>query len=114
MAVIWSFPGDEITLIPSSSEDIEGNFRAQPVGVVGGNFTSALTFPAENGTVITCFSGDRSIGDSQTVTTQGIPMALIIKRAHPIFFSMGHKAINLMQRLSLTEENSLIALGDPS
>jgi len=77
MAVIWSFPGDEITLIPSSSEDIEGNFRARPVGVVGGNFTSTLTFPAENGTVITCFNGDRSINDSQTVTTQGIPMALI-------------------------------------
>jgi len=70
-AVIWSFPGSEITLTPSSNEVVSGNFRAQPVGVVSGNFTSTLTFTAENGTVITCINGDRSISDSQTVTVQG-------------------------------------------
>ena len=49
-AVIWSFPGGDETLVPSSSEQVTGNFRVQPVGVANGNFTSTLTFPAENGT----------------------------------------------------------------
>lgn len=71
--VFWSFPGGEITLTLSSNEVLSGNFRAQPVGVVGGNFTSTLTFDAENGTVITCINGgDRSMSDSQAVTVQGI------------------------------------------
>jgi len=69
--VFWSFPGGEITLTLSSNEVLSGNFRAQPVGVVGGNFTSTLTFDAENGTVITCINGgDRSMSDSQAVTVQ--------------------------------------------
>ena len=70
-AVIWSFPGGEITLIPASRES-PGIFRARPVGVVNGNFTSTLTFPAENGTVITCVNGDRSMNDSLAVALQGI------------------------------------------
>ena len=73
-AVIWSFPEGELTLVPSSSEGMSGDFRAQPVGVVSGNFTSTLTFTVENGTVITCSNGDRSRSVSQTVTIQGIPM----------------------------------------
>ena len=68
----WSFPGPgEITLTPSSNEVESGNFRALPLGVVGGDFTSTLTFAAESGTVITCINGDRSMNVSQTVTVQG-------------------------------------------
>ena len=70
-AIIWSFPGGELTLIPPSSEAVVGNFRARPVGVVGGNFTSTLTFTVQNGIVITCISGDRSNNVSQTITVQG-------------------------------------------
>ena len=70
-AVIWSFPEGEITLIPASRGS-PGIFRARPVGVVNGNFTSTLTFPAENGTVITCINGDRSMNDSLAVALQGI------------------------------------------
>jgi len=70
-AVIWSFPGGEIALISTSNEGVSGNFRAQPVGVVSGNFTSTLNFTADNGIVITCISGDRSMSDSQTVAVQG-------------------------------------------
>ena len=72
VTVVWTFPGGDVTLIPGSSEQVSGNFRAQPVGVVNGNFTSNLTFPAENG-VITCFNGqDRSMSDTLTVTVQGM------------------------------------------
>lgn len=71
ITVFWSFPGGEITLIPSSNEVVSGNFRAQPVGVNKGNFTSILTFPVEDGAIITCINGDRSLNDSQTVTVQG-------------------------------------------
>ena len=71
-AVIWTFPGGEETLVPSSNEQLSGNFQARPVGVVSGNFTSTLTFPAENETVITCFNALRSRNTSLTVTFQGI------------------------------------------
>ena len=71
-AVIWKFPGKEITLAPGSREEVAGNFRARPVGVVNGSFTSTLTFPAENGTVITCINGlDRSKNNTQRVRVQG-------------------------------------------
>ena len=70
-AVIWTFPGGEETVAPSSSEQVTGNFRVRPVGVVSGNFTSTLTFPAENATVISCFNVDRSRNNSLTVTVQG-------------------------------------------
>ena len=69
-AAIWSFPGDETTLIPASMES-SGNFRARPVGVVNGNFTSTLTFPAEIGTIITCINGDRSMNNTLAVQVQG-------------------------------------------
>lgn len=71
MTVFWSFPGGEITLIPSSNEVVSGNFRAQPVGVDSGNFASILTFPVEDEAIITCINGDRNLNDSQTVTVQG-------------------------------------------
>ena len=71
-AVIWSFPGGDETLVPSSSEQVTGNFRARPVDTVNGNFTSTLTFPAENETVITCFNALRSRNASLTVIVQGI------------------------------------------
>ena len=77
-AVIWNFPGGEITLIPSSNEAIAGNYRAQPVRVDDGNFTSNLTFSAEASIVITCISGDRSMNDSQTITVQGTIVVLLI------------------------------------
>ena len=79
-AVIWNFPGGEITLIPSSNEAIAGNYRAQPVGgnTVNGNFTSILTFSAEASIIITCISGDRSMNDSQTITVQGTIVVLLI------------------------------------
>ena len=73
MAVIWIVPG-EITLIPSSNEVVSGNFRARPVGVAGGNFTSILTFPAESETVINCSTGDRTMIDTQRVRVQGKPI----------------------------------------
>ena len=71
IAAIWTFPGGEITLAPGSNEEITGNFQAQPVGVANGEFTSTLTFPAENGTVIICSNGDRSMDDTQSVTVRG-------------------------------------------
>ena len=71
-AVIWNFPGGDKTLIPSSSEQVTGNFRTRPVGVVNGSFTSILTFPAENGMVITCLNALLSRNTSLTVTVQGI------------------------------------------
>ena len=77
-AVIWKFPGGEITLIPASSES-PGNFRARPVSVVNGSFTSTLTFPAENGTVITCINRDRRMNASQTVTIQGIVVSATLE-----------------------------------
>ena len=71
--VFWSFPGGEITLAPGSVESVVWNFRAHPVGVVSGNFTSTLSFPAENGTVISCINGlDRSMQTSKIVKVQGI------------------------------------------
>ena len=70
--VFWGFPGGEETVAPGSTEQVNGNFRARPVGVVNGNFTSILTFPAQNGTVITCIHGDRSVNISHKVTVQGI------------------------------------------
>ena len=76
--VIWSFPGGDETLVPSSSEQVSGNFRAQPVGVVNGNFTSTLTFPAENETVVTCFNELRSRNASLTVTAQGISVLILV------------------------------------
>jgi len=77
-AVIWSFPGGEITLIPPSTETVAGNFRARPVGLVSGNFTSTLSFTAENGTVITCINGDRSRSDSVTINVQGTEVFICI------------------------------------
>lgn len=77
-AVIWSFLEGELTLIPSSSEAVTGNFRARPVGVISGNFTSTLTFTAENRTVITCNNRDRSRSDSVTITVQGIEVFMCI------------------------------------
>ena len=71
-AVIWKFPGKEITLARGSRDEIAGNFRAHPIGVVNGSFTSTLTFPAENGTVITCINGiDRSMNSTKRVRVQG-------------------------------------------
>ena len=71
--VFWSFPGEEITLAPGSSDVRIGNFQVQPVGMVNGEFISTVTFPAENGTVITCINAlDRSRNTSLTVTVQGI------------------------------------------
>ena len=71
-AVIWKFPGKEITLAPGSRDEVTGNFRAHPVGVVNRSFTSTLTFPAENGTVITCINGlDRSMNSTKRVRVQG-------------------------------------------
>ena len=64
--------------IRTSNEVVSGNFRAQPVGVVSGNFTSTLTFTAESGTVITCINGDRSMNDSQTVIVQGTGMHICV------------------------------------
>ena len=78
MTVFWRFPGGEITLIRTINEVVSGNFRAQPVGVIGGNFTSTLTFTAESGTVITCINGDRSMNDSQTVIVQGTYMHICV------------------------------------
>ena len=72
IVVFWGFPGGEVTLVPSSSEQVTGNFRARPVGVANGNFTSTLTFPAENGTVITCSNALMSRNASLTVTVQGM------------------------------------------
>ena len=69
--VFWGFPGGEETVAPSSTEQVTGNFRAQPVGVINGNFTSILTFPAQNGTVITCFNEDKTMNISHKVTVQG-------------------------------------------
>ena len=70
--VFWSFPGGEITLASDSRDVKIGNFQLQPVGMVDGEFTSTLTFPAENGTVITCINGlDRSRNDTQAVQVQG-------------------------------------------
>lgn len=77
IAAIWTFPGSEITLAPGSIEVITGNFQARPMGVANGEFTSTLTFPAVNGTVIICSNGDRSIDDTQTITVQGILVLLI-------------------------------------
>ena len=72
MLVFWRFPGGEITLAPGSMES-PGSFQARPVGVVNGSFTSTLTFPAENGTVITCINGlDRSMNSTKRVRVQGI------------------------------------------
>ena len=71
IAAIWTFPGGEITLAPGSNEEITGNFQARPVGVANGEFTSTLTFPAENGTVVICSNGDRSMDDTRSVTVQG-------------------------------------------
>ena len=71
MIVFWSFPGGEITLAPRSSESVVWNFRARPIGV-NGSFTSTLTFPAENGTVISCINGDRSMNNTKRVRVQGI------------------------------------------
>lgn len=76
-AAIWTFPGGEFTLAPGSIEVITGNFQARPMGVANGEFTSTLTFPAVNGTVIICSNGDRSIDDTQTITVQGILVLLI-------------------------------------
>ena len=71
-AVIWKFPGKEITLAPGSMEEVFGNFRAHPMDEVDGNFTSTLTFPAENGTVITCINGlDRSMNRTKRVRVRG-------------------------------------------
>ena len=71
-ALIWKFPGKEITLAPGSRDEVTGNFRAHPVGVVNRSFTSTLTFPAENGTVITCINGiDRSMNSTKRVRVQG-------------------------------------------
>ena len=71
-AVIWKFPGKEITLAPGSREEVVGNFRARPVGVVNGSFISTLTFPAESGTVITCINGlNRSMNSTKRVGLQG-------------------------------------------
>ena len=72
IAAIWTFPGGEFTLAPGSIEVITGHFQAQPVGVANGEFTSTLTFPAVNGTVIICSNGDRSMDDTRTITVQGI------------------------------------------
>ena len=71
ITVIWRFPGGDETVVPGSSEQVTGNFRARPVGVVSGNLSSTLTFPAENGIVISCFNADMSRNDSLTVTVQG-------------------------------------------
>ena len=70
MSVFWGIPGNVITLIPSSPEVVIGNFRVRPGGMAGGNFTSTLTFTAENGTVITCRIGSTNV--SQTVIVRGM------------------------------------------
>ena len=80
IAAIWTFPGGEITLAPGSNEEITGNFQARPVGVANGEFTSTLTFPAENGTVIICSNGDRSMDDTRSVTVQGTIVLLQWRR----------------------------------
>ena len=74
--VIWDFPGGDETLIPASSKQQFGNFRGCPVGVVNGSFTSTLTFPAENGMVITCSSVEMNRNTSLTVTVQGISVLI--------------------------------------
>ena len=79
-AAIWTFPGGEITLAPGSNEEITENFHARPVGVANGEFTSTLTFPAENGTVVICSNGDRSMDDTQRVTVQGTIVFLTLTR----------------------------------
>ena len=73
--VFWGFPGGEETVAPGSTEQVTGDFRARPVGVVNGNFTSTITFHARNGMIITCISGDRSMNASHIVTVQGIVSA---------------------------------------
>ena len=71
-AVVWKLPGEEITLVPGSGEEVKGIFRVYSVGVVNGSFISTLTFPAENGTVITCINGlDRTMNSTQRVELQG-------------------------------------------
>ena len=68
--VIWSFPA-EITMVPTNNEVVSGNFRARPVGVANGEFTSTLTFPASNEIVIICSNGERNMNDTLSVTVRG-------------------------------------------
>ena len=67
----WQFPGGEETVALGGTEQVTGNFRARPVNVVNGNFTSILTFSAESRMVITCINEDRSMNTSYEVTVQG-------------------------------------------
>ena len=76
--VFWRFPGGNEVLRPTSSKQQFGNFQGCPVGVVNGNFTSTLTFPAENGTVITCSNVNMNRSTSLTVTVQGMYFILIL------------------------------------
>ena len=103
-AVIWKFPGKEITLAPGSREEVTGNFRVRPVGVVNGSFTSTLTFPAENGTVITCINGqDRSMNNTQRVEVQGN----ITLMHHIYYISYG------MTRTETTSKSTSVVDGFP-
>ena len=90
-AVIWNFPGGDETLVPDSSEQVSGNFRARPVGVVNGSFTSTLTFPAENGTVVTCFNALLSRNTSLTVTVEGVSFVTFISNCTPNIYKANAK-----------------------